>query len=121
MKFRDSIYTAWGFVGVLVGGVAALPIYTYLRSDLQNGPTLYVLTLATCFAGWGLAILLHALLLNALIRHPRAKNWRQVALVAGVIVAFLLVVGSCTRWKWNECRGVGHGVLYCVNQMGSKR
>ena len=115
MKFRNSIYTAGGFVGVLVGGVAALPIYTYLPADLQNGPTLYVLTLATCFAGWGLAALLHAL-----IRHPRAKDWLQATLVAAVIVAFLLVVGSCTRWKWNECRGVGHGVLYCINDMGSK-
>lgn len=46
----------------------------------------------------------------------------KLTMLAGValIVAFLLLVGGCVRWKWSECRGVGHGVAYCVLEMGRK-
>ncbi|HDS1569303.1 hypothetical protein [Stenotrophomonas maltophilia] len=36
------------------------------------------------------------------------------------IGGFSLLVGGCVRWQWNECRGVGHGVLYCIHDMGSR-
>lgn len=36
------------------------------------------------------------------------------AATAMFLVLFVLLVGSCIRWRWNECRGVGHGVAYCL-------
>jgi Ca2+/Na+ antiporter len=51
----------------------------------------------------------------------RLKEKLQLAAMVLLIVALLLGIGSCTRWKWNECRGVGHGALYCIHMMGSKR
>lgn len=35
-----------------------------------------------------------------------------------LVVAVLFLVGSCTRWKWNECRKVGHGIAYCIIKQG---
>jgi hypothetical protein len=32
----------------------------------------------------------------------------------GVVLVVFLVIGGCVRWRWNECRKVGHGFLYCV-------
>lgn len=31
----------------------------------------------------------------------------------------LLLLCSCIRWEWNECRQVGHGALYCATHMGN--
>lgn len=40
-------------------------------------------------------------------------------------IALILVVGlilfsiiSCERWKYNECKKVGHGAAYCIWKMG---
>lgn len=44
----------------------------------------------------------------------------QLVTYVAIIGAFLFLVGGCVRWQWNECRGVGHGVLYCIHQMGSR-
>lgn len=45
------------------------------------------------------------------------KALERIAIVLGV-VAFLALVGGCIRWEWNECRKVGHGVLYCIVKAG---
>ncbi len=47
-------------VGLIVGGVVALPIYAQLPDLIRIAPTLYFLTLAMCFLGWGLGVVLHA-------------------------------------------------------------
>jgi hypothetical protein len=39
---------------------------------------------------------------------------KQKFAVAVMCLAVLFLVGSCVRWKWNECRQVGHGVMYCA-------
>lgn len=31
-----------------------------------------------------------------------------------VVIALCLLLGSCIRWRWNECRQVGHGAAYCL-------
>lgn len=36
------------------------------------------------------------------------------------IVMVGVLVGSCARWQWNECRKVGHSVAYCVYDLGRK-
>lgn len=33
------------------------------------------------------------------------------------IVAVLFLVNTCTAWKWNECRKVGHGIAYCAHDL----
>lgn len=45
-------------------------------------------------------------------------RWKETVgfIVAGLALLFLL--GSCMAWRWNECRGVGHGVAYCVMDLG---
>lgn len=35
-----------------------------------------------------------------------------------IVVSALLLIGSCMKWRWEECRGVGHGVAYCVWDAG---
>ncbi|VUD71842.1 hypothetical protein MET9862_02430 [Methylobacterium symbioticum] len=30
-------------------------------------------------------------------------------------VALILVVAVGVAWDWSECRGAGHGVLYCLH------
>lgn len=39
-----------------------------------------------------------------------SEKWFAV----GMLVIACLLLGSCVRWHWNECRQVGHGVLYCI-------
>lgn len=42
----------------------------------------------------------------------------KILQITAIVVVVLFVVVSCTRWKWGECRKVGHGVAYCVMDMG---
>jgi hypothetical protein len=42
-------------------------------------------------------------------------------LVGLITVAILLAAVSCERWKYKECRKVGHSALYCVTQIGGGR
>jgi len=43
---------------------------------------------------------------------------RNICLV--IIVVVLVVMAGCERWKWNECRGVGHSRLYCFTKVFGK-
>jgi len=38
-----------------------------------------------------------------------------VAVLIVVCLAFYAMY-SCERWKWRECRSVGHSVLYCLDK-----
>lgn len=53
-------FSVAAFVGLIVGGVAALPIYTQLPDNIRIAPNMYFLTIATCFIGWGAGAILHA-------------------------------------------------------------
>lgn len=53
-------FSVAAFVGLIVGGVAALPIYTQLPDNIRIAPNMYFLTIATCFIGWGVGAILHA-------------------------------------------------------------
>ncbi len=35
-----------------------------------------------------------------------------------LVAAILLAAYSCERWKWQECRAVGHSRLYCASKVG---
>lgn len=35
-----------------------------------------------------------------------------------IVVVFLCLAGGCMHWRWSECRGVGHGIAYCLMDMG---
>jgi hypothetical protein len=48
------------------------------------------------------------------------KRVIETGFVVIVIVVFLLLVGSCARWKFNECKKVGHSTLYCIVFNGSR-
>lgn len=41
-------------------------------------------------------------------------KFREIAAAAVVVIACLFLIGSCVRWRFGECRSVGHGVAYCV-------
>ena len=45
------------------------------------------------------------------------KFFERAVILVGVF-AFLAFSVSCVAWEWNECRGVGHGVLYCIAKQG---
>lgn len=47
------------------------------------------------------------------------KFIERLVICVGVL-AFLLLVGGCVNWRWNECTKVGHSALYCVMDMGRK-
>ncbi|WP_188240695.1 hypothetical protein [Stenotrophomonas maltophilia] len=49
------------------------------------------------------------------------KDKLQLVACVAVIGGFLLLVGGCVRWQFEECTSVGHSALYCVWQMGSRR
>lgn len=38
--------------------------------------------------------------------------------IALIVILFIALIGGCIRWRWSECRQVGHGVAYCVWDMG---
>lgn len=44
------------------------------------------------------------------------KMLKRLSAIA-IIAAFLLLVGGCMTWRWSECRGVGHGIAYCLWDM----
>lgn len=48
------------------------------------------------------------------------KDKLQLVGIVLLIAAFILLIGGRVRWQWGECRGVGHGVMYCIHKMGSK-
>ena len=48
------------------------------------------------------------------------KRLSENAFIAAVVIAFLLLVGSCARWKYKECKAVGHSTLYCIVFNGSR-
>lgn len=38
--------------------------------------------------------------------------------VGAVVILVILLIGGCIRWRWGECRKVGHGVAYCIMEQG---
>jgi len=69
-------FSGAALIGLIVGGVAALPLYMQLPDSVRITPNMYFLTIATCFVGWATGGLLHAvsrLLLECWInrRHRR--------------------------------------------------
>ncbi len=34
------------------------------------------------------------------------------------VVILLAVMYACERWKYKECRSVGHGAFYCLTEVG---
>ncbi|QDJ96325.1 hypothetical protein Xoosp13_138 [Xanthomonas phage Xoo-sp13] len=46
------------------------------------------------------------------------KWYERLWIGAGVLV-FVLLIGGCIRWQWDECRSVGHGVMYCLWSLGN--
>lgn len=38
----------------------------------------------------------------------------RVILSGLVVLTLLFIMASCTSWRWQECRKVGHGVAYCT-------
>lgn len=37
-----------------------------------------------------------------------------------LIVGILFLVNSCEKWKYNECKKVGHGTAYYLYSIGNK-
>lgn len=35
-----------------------------------------------------------------------------------LVLGLLFAMFACERWKYRECRKVGHSVLYCLDQLG---
>ena len=40
--------------------------------------------------------------------------------VVVLVITVAAALGALIRWEYNECRGVGHGVAYCVVQLGRR-
>lgn len=47
-----------------------------------------------------------------------SAKWIKRLPALAMIIAFLAIAGGCIHWRWSECRGVGHGVAYCLREMG---
>ena len=45
------------------------------------------------------------------------KVIERIIIVAGIVGA-LFLMKTCAEWKWNECRKVGHGKVYCAAHIG---
>lgn len=43
-----------------------------------------------------------------------------VGVLAFLLCAFTIATVSCTYWRYEECRKVGHGTLYCLWVISSK-
>lgn len=57
-------------------------------------------------------------------RRLQAAIQRQVLksiLIIAMPVALLFLCYSCEKWKYEECKKVGHGTLYCVIKIGEER
>lgn len=37
-------------------------------------------------------------------------------IIALAVISCLAAIFIVERWRWNECRQVGHGVLYCLTR-----
>lgn len=44
------------------------------------------------------------------------KIIERIIIVAGII-GILFLMKTCVAWKWNECRKVGHGAVYCAHDL----
>jgi len=42
------------------------------------------------------------------------REFIKLLFVVLVVLSLIGTVGGCQYWKWNECRKVGHGRVYCA-------
>lgn len=73
MNFK---FSAISIVCLVIGAVAALPIYMQLPEGIRIAPNLYFLTISTCLLGWGIGAVLDAgirFLMKAWIRRGSAQ------------------------------------------------
>lgn len=45
------------------------------------------------------------------------KDIGAILLIGVIAIALMFGVSSCVKWKWSECRKVGHGKLYCLDKV----